>query len=83
MTAFQKLWQVMLTEIEENGGWLNTFLMKDDKGNINYPVVIIVYAIPLFTIVGVCIICMKGDDTDQYAQKKVDNKQSAKPSNQS
>ena len=60
----------MLIEIEESGGWLNTFLMKDNEGNINYKAVLIVYAIPVFTFIGVCTICIKGDSTEEEQKPK-------------
>ena len=60
-TALEKLWKMMQQEIEEQGGIVNTLLMKDEYGNINIPAVIIVYALPTFTCIGVCLIFMKGE----------------------
>ncbi len=61
---------MLLEELDENGGLINTLLMKDDKGSINYQAVTIVFALPILTCIGICFIFLKGDNT-QSANNQV------------
>ena len=71
--AWEKLWSMMKEEIEENGGVLNTLMMKDEDGKVNVMLVVMVYAIPLTTLSCVCFILLrrKEEDSEEDDQKKI------------
>jgi hypothetical protein len=50
---------MMLIEIEENGGFINTILMKDSLGNVNLPAVVLLFGLPLMGFITICFIFNK------------------------
>ena len=66
-------------EIEANGGYLNTFLMKDSNGNVNFGALAIVFGIPLMTFIAMCCIMgRKGDDAEESEIKTNQEKKKLK-----
>jgi hypothetical protein len=48
MDEFKHMWN---EEVKLKGGVINTILMKDQKGSIHFSAIIMVYILPLFSVV--------------------------------
>jgi hypothetical protein len=46
----------MLEMIEEYGGWVNTFLMKNEQGELNFGAVLLLFGVPLLLLLTLCFL---------------------------
>lgn len=56
---WDKLWSMLVQEIEESGGFHNVLLILDDSGTPNYQGIAVLYAMPLLTLLSLFYICCK------------------------